>query len=383
MRVVIEIPDDKSGTGIYVRELVARLRTVEVPGTDEPIEVIAAEYRRLSHERFGRHLSRFLNSFRMVWWMQVTLPRICRRARADVLHCTAFVCPRFAPCPVVVTIHDMTHARYPETMDAIWRYYLHLFLRPSLKRADRLLAISHFSASDLITVHPEVRDKVTVVHEAAAKAFCPAHDPAAAARRLDKLGVRLPYFLHVGTMNPRKNIEGLLRGFARFKETSGEASHRLIIAGARGWLCAGIIALVERLAARDQLLFTGRVDDEDLIALYQGAEALVMPSFYEGFGLPVLEAMACGCPVITSNVSSLPEIAGDAALLVDSNDEEAMAQAMSAICSNPALRQSLVEKGCRRAAEFSWDRAAAETAQVYADAMAMYDKRKRKEVSPP
>jgi glycosyltransferase involved in cell wall biosynthesis len=369
MRVVIEVPDDKAGTGAYVRELIASLQRLPVSETGERIEVIPARYQRLPREHFGRRLSRFLNSFRMIWWAQAALPRICRRAKADVLHCTAFVCPRCAPCPVVVTILDMTHARYPETMDPLWRYYLRFFLRPSLKRADRLLAISQFTAFDLVLLHPEVRDKVVAVPLAAAREFRPDTDLSAVASRLNRLAVKRPYFLHVGTLNPRKNIEGLMRSFERFKAMCPAAPHRLVIAGAKGWLYAGIEALAERLTARDQLVFTGRVESDDLVALYQGGEALAMPSFYEGFGLPVLEAMACGCPVIASNVSSLPEIAGDAALLVGPKDDEAIARAMNEIASNPSLRQTLVAKGLARAAEFSWERTAAVTAQVYAQAV--------------
>jgi len=375
MRVVVEIPDDRSGTGTYVSELIASLGRLQTSETGERIEVIPACYKRLSKERYGHFFSRLLNSFRMVGWMQVALPRICRKARADVLHCTAFVCPRFVPCPVVVTILDMTSVRYPETMDPLWRYYLRLFLRPTLRRADRLIAISHSCASDLVEFQSEVRGKVAVVYLAVGKEFRPAQDQAAVVRRLDRLGARQPYFLHVGTMNPRKNLEGLLRSFERFKKDTA-APHLLVVAGAKGWLVAGIDALVEQLSSKNHLRFAGRVDNEDLVALYQGAEALVMPSLYEGFGLPVLEAMACGCPVITSNVSSLPEIAGDAALLVDPRNDEAIVQAMRELAGNPGLRQRLVEKGFRRAAEFSWDRTAAETARVYADAIRLFGEKR-------
>jgi len=368
MRVVIEIPDDKAGTGRYVRELAAHLERLAATSTGEPLEIIRASYRRFPHTRYGPRIARLVNSFRMVWWMQVSLPRVCRKSRADVLHCTAFICPFFPPCPVVLTVHDMTHARYPETMDPLWRWYKKIFFKASLRRASRLIAVSRFSASELAEIHPEHKAKIEVVYEAAAERFfSPEPRENETAERIAKLGIEPPYFLHVGTANPRKNLSRLLKGFDLFKKKFNRP-HRMVCVGARGWLCDEMEKLAETLSAKRDLIFTGRIAEEDLLALYRGAEALVMPSLYEGFGLPVLEAMASKCPVITSNVSSLPEIAGDAALLVDPLNETEIAEAMEHIAGIPALRKEMIEKGLKQVARFSWERSARETAEIYATA---------------
>jgi len=367
MRVVIEVPDDKSGTGTYVRELIASLGRLPIAETGEKIEVIPACYKRLPKERYGQSLSRFLNSFRMVWWAQVALPRMCKRERADVLHCPAFVCPLWVPCPVVLMVFDLTHERYPETMDALWRNYLRLFFKPSIRKASRIVTTSDFSAREIEQYYPVTRGKVTVTYMGASAVYGPERDPGSTKRALERYGVTQPYFLYVGSLNPRKNIPGLVAGFEEFKRKSG-LPHRLVLAGGKGWRLGDLEkALAPHVASGDAVV-TGYV--EPMPAFYHGAEALLMPSLYEGFGLPIVEAMACGCPVITSNCSSMPEVAGDAGLLADPNQPHEIAAAMRRVATDAQFRRAMVERGFRQAVQFSFDRMGAQTAQVYRELLA-------------
>jgi len=204
-------------------------------------------------------------------------------------------------------------------------------------------------------------DKVTVVWLAPDARFQP--DPAARSR-LDRLGLPSSYFLFVGTFEPRKNVAGLLSAYRLLIDRDTSAPD-LVVAGRRGWLFDETLARVERLGLREHVRFLDAPADEDMVALYNGAVALALPSHYEGFGLPVLEAMACGTPAVISDRGSLPEIAGDAALAVDPDDAAALAAALERVWRDPALRQSYRDKGLARAAEFSWERCARETLAVY------------------
>lgn len=375
MRVVIEVPDERGGTGTYARQLAATLPQLTIPGTGGPIEVVSACYRRLPKERYGRQLSRLLNSFRMLHWAQIALPRICRSEKADLLHCPAFVCPLCISRPVVLTVLDLTHIRYPETMDPIWRRYLQLFFRASIRRADRIITISEAAAQEVEEHYPSIRDKVVATPIAPAAAFGPETDSFKTRQVLEALGIARPYFLFVGSLNPRKNVTGVVAAFQQFKKATG-LPHQLVVVGGKGWLMTEIERVLAGPLASGDAILTGYTPVEDLTSLYHAAEALLMPSLYEGFGIPVAEAMVSGCPVITSNTSSLPEVAGDAGLLVDPMNSADIAAAMRRVASDGSLRQTMIERGYRQAARFSWEQTAAATAKVYEDAMRAFAARK-------
>ncbi len=265
----------------------------------------------------------------------------------------------------VVTVHDAFPYTCPRTSTRLdWLVY-HAWLPYALPAADAIITDSEQSREDIVKYLPVSPEHVTVVPLAADRRFRPV-EAAAVEPILQSYDVAQPYILYVGALESRKNLPRLLEAYALLRAWSER--WRLVIVGARKWKSSPILDTVQRLGLEPHVTFTGYVADEDLPALYTGADLFAFPSLYEGFGLPVLEAMACGTPVVTSNTSSLPEVVGDAALLVDPYDVEAMASAMRQVLEDPALAQALRQRGLARAATFSWERTARETIAVYEQA---------------
>ena len=262
----------------------------------------------------------------------------------------------------IVTIHDVIPYIYPDTSTTLdWLIY-RFWLPLAVRRLDAIITDSNQSKEDIVRFLPVKEKKVTVVPLAASEAYCPLPD-GEIERALEKYGIRLPYILYVGALESRKNLPGLLEAYAWLRHWSNEWT--LVIVGARKWKYAPIFETTQRLGLEPYVHFTGYVEEEDLPALYNGADLFVFPSLYEGFGLPVLEAMACGTPVVTSNTSSLPEVVGDAALLVDPYNVEEIAASMRLVLEDKVLATDLRERGLARANEFTWERTARETITVY------------------
>jgi len=291
-------------------------------------------------------------------WTHVRLSwELLARPRPDVLFIPAHVLPLIHPLPSVVTVHDLGYRHFPDAHPLTQRLYLDWATHFSARAATRVIADSEATKRDLIHFYHVPAEKITVIY--------PGRDESL--RRVDPAPVRakynLPedYLLHVGTLQPRKNLLRLIEAW-HSSVLRLPSSVALVLAGRPGWLSSPILAQAREHAPFVRLL--DYVPDEDLAGLYSGARAFVFPSLYEGFGFPVLEAMACGTPVICSNTSSLPELAGDAALLVDPTDTEALAAAVIRVLSEPDLRAALVEKGFEQVKKFSWARAAEETLAV-------------------
>ena len=262
----------------------------------------------------------------------------------------------------VATIHDVIPYIYPETSSRLdWLIY-RCWLPLAVRRLDAIITVSEQSRSDIIRYLPTQPEDVTVIPEAASNTYC-VLDQAEVAVALARHGIDFPYILYVGSVEARKNLPRLLAAYAQLREWSGQ--WKLVIIGARKWKSNPVFDTVRQLGLESHVHFTGYVEESDLPALYNGASLFVFPSLYEGFGLPVLEAMACGTPVVTSNTSSLPEVAGDAALLVDPSDVAAIAWAMRRVLDDHALSAKMRAKGLARAREFTWERTARETIAVY------------------
>lgn len=269
----------------------------------------------------------------------------------------------------VVTVHDVIPYVYPGTRTRLdWLIY-HLWLPLAARRADAVITDSAVSKSGIVRFLKINPEKVSVIPLAAAPRFRPL-DPQAVQPALARYGVERPYILYVGSLDARKNLPRLLQAYARL--CVSRPGWALVIVGAHKWMVAPIAETVQRLALAPHVRFTGFVAEEDLPALYNGADLFVFPSLCEGFGLPVLEAMACGTPVVTSNTSSLPEVAGDAALLVDPTDVAAITEAMERVLSDPVLAADLRARGLARASQFSWERTARETLAVYERVLAAH-----------
>jgi glycosyltransferase involved in cell wall biosynthesis len=235
-------------------------------------------------------------------------------------------------------------------------------IKRAVHEADAVIAVSEATARDLVELVGAAREKVHVVYEAADQGMAPIARDDAARQVLSRFGVSDPFVLFVGTIEPRKNLLTLVRAIGLLRR---EIPIRLVVAGPRGWLSEPAFSTLRREADADGVIFLGAVPPSDLQPLYCAAEALALPSLYEGFGLAPLEAMACGTPVVVSNAGSLPEIVGDAGVLIAAEDAEDVANALAWVIGNASYRASLVERGLARAAMFSWDRAARETLAVY------------------
>lgn len=264
----------------------------------------------------------------------------------------------------LLTIHDLSFLRYPEGAEPTLRWYLEGAVPRSVARADLLLADSESTRRDLIELLRVNQERVEVIYPGVDERFHPLSDRARLERVRLRYSIEGPFILSVGTLEPRKNYPRLIEAFHRLRHDT-HIPHRLVIVGGLGWRYAGVFRSVEQLGLQDEVRFLGHVPEEDLIALYNLCEAFAFVSLYEGFGLPVLEAMACGAPVVTSHLSSLPEVAGAAALPVDPTDIQAIADALGRLLQDSALRAALRDKGLARAKEFSWSASAQKLLDLY------------------
>ena len=305
-------------------------------------------------------------------WTHLRLSAEMLARPPEVLFVPAHVIPAVHPRRSVVTVHDLGYLHYPEAHLPAARRYLDWSTRWSASRAAAVLADSAATKADLVRAYGIAAEKVHVVHlgrdEGLARAADPAALAAAAAAARARYGVGPRYLLYVGTLQPRKNLGRVIAAFATLAGRPAADGVQLVLAGKQGWLYQDLAAQVDRLGVAGRVLFPGYIAADDLPALLRGALAFVFPSLYDGFGIPVLEAGACGVPVITSNTSSLPEVAGDAALLVDPHDVDAIAAAMERLLADDALRAELIRRGHENVKRFSWEKCARETLAVLLEA---------------
>ncbi|MDF1512256.1 MAG: glycosyltransferase family 1 protein [Anaerolineae bacterium] len=302
------------------------------------------------------------------WRMLVWLAQLARIPfnhlvpDATLFHATEHLLIPLRGVPTILTIHDLIFRMMPEHHKVLNRWYLNLALPLFSRRADHIVVVSEATRKAVMQVYKVNSEKISVIPEAAAPRFKP-QSPEVVETIKQRYQLPEKYLLYVGTIEPRKNLLRLLKVWEKLY-TIKEVPP-LVIVGSRGWLSEDFFAALEASPVRNGALLTGYVRDADLPALYAGATAFVFPSLYEGFGLPPLEAMACGTPVVCSNTSSLPEVVGDAALLFDPTDELALADALMRITQNAELRGTLREQGLEQAGKFSWERTAKETMDVY------------------
>jgi glycosyltransferase involved in cell wall biosynthesis len=299
-----------------------------------------------------------------VLWEQLVQPQVLGQIEADLVHGPVFVGPLVTPCPVVTTIHDLSFIRFPHLFRPVNRIYLTVMTRLSARRARRLIAVSEHTAREAADLLSVSRDKIDVVYHGVDSAFRPLPTNQVETFR-ERQELPRQFVLFVGTLEPRKNLTRLLEAFSQVYD----GQTRLVLAGGKGWLYDDLFARVEELNLSAAVLFPGYVRSEDLPLWYNAATALAYPSLYEGFGMPVTEAQACGTPVLTSDTSSLPEAAGGAALLVDPHSVEEIAAGLIRILGDQTLRNDLRERGLAHARRFSWSRTAEQTIEVYRRAL--------------
>jgi glycosyltransferase involved in cell wall biosynthesis len=266
-------------------------------------------------------------------------------------------------CKYVVTIHDLITRIYPRSFPIKQRLVQNTLLPHILRGADKIIVDSLSTKNDVMKYYPRHAKKVMVIYPGVESQFYPRRRDEVR-EVLNKYNIHFKYLLFLGTLEPRKNIVRLIEAFISLKQ-EGDVEHKLVITGRKGWLYKEILEKIQQSPFSKDIVFTDFVDDEDLPYLYSGAEIFIYPSLYEGFGLPVLEAMACGTPVIASNLSSLPEVTADAGVLIDPLNVEEIIQAMEKLSTDSKLREELQQKGLERAKLFSWERVAKETVELY------------------
>lgn len=301
-------------------------------------------------------------------WVRIPfgLPAAATRDGLDVLHVTYHAPPR-SPCPTVVTVHDLSFRFFAECFSRRDRLILSLLMPYSARRAARVITPSERTKDDLVSEYGLSPDKIVVTPEAAGPQFRPDMEAAALDAVRTRFGLGRPFILTLGNLQPRKNLGRLVQAYAALKAT-GQIDHQLVIAGQPRWRADVLTSQVRAAGLENEVRFTGYVHDSDLPALYAAADCLAFPSLYEGFGLPVLEAMACGTPVVASNAGAIPEVAGSAAILVNPYRVDEISRALQRILSDAGGRRDLRERGLERARLFSWDRTAELTRQAYRQA---------------
>jgi glycosyltransferase involved in cell wall biosynthesis len=299
-----------------------------------------------------------------ILWEQFLQPWSVRRAGVDLLHCPAFVGPLASTCPTVITVHDLSFLFFPQNFRAMNRIYLKTLTRLSVRRARRIIAVSESTRRDLVHQYGLPPAKVDVVYNGVDAAFRPLPTTEVAAFRR-RAGLPDRFLLFVGTLEPRKNVARLIEAYARLPE----GRPPLLLVGGKGWLYDEIFARVEELNLTHEVRHVGYVPATELPLWFNAAELFVYPSLYEGFGLPALEAMACGTAVVASSASSLPEVVGEAGRLADPFDTEALSSAMSQVLTHQEQREELREAGLKQAQAFTWPKAARQTVGTYRQAL--------------
>jgi glycosyltransferase involved in cell wall biosynthesis len=368
MRIGIDVtplPPNPVGAGNYIIQLVRALASVE---TEHEFVVFA--------QQSGRELIDIPAKPNVKWvilsdkspgqrllWEQIALPRLVRRAGVELLHSLHYTRPLVLPCASVVTFHDLTFFLLPDLHTRAKRVFFPMAMRFSALKADALLSVSestrqdairllHIPAEKIFTTPLGVNEEFHIISDQAILESC-------------RLRYKLPekFILFVGLLEPRKNLPLLLKAYAQLLKI--EDAPRLVIVGRPGWGYKEILQQIDVLNLKDKVHFTGYVPAQDMPIVYNLAQVFVYPSIYEGFGLPPMEAMACGTPVITTDVSALRDHVGEAGILIPSQDEEALVQAMRKILLDPDLRKLLSLRGRQQVANFTWKRTALETMKVY------------------
>lgn len=353
----------QGGNETYIRNLITALAELDRENR-YTLYFSVPEAAEVWRNRYTNFAVRLLPPHTPLVRVPLTLAYELRRRPVEVLH-VQYTAPPFCPAPVVTTIHDLAFEHLPETFTRRGKAQLRLTVRRTARRAAHILTVSEYSRQDIRKTYRMPADKITVTYNGCEEQFTPlrAEEETAVIKR--KFGITKDYLLAVGSLQPRKNLLRLLRAYAKLREQQPDFQLQLVLVGRQLWLYQEILREIKQQGFAADVIVTNYVRDEDLPALYRSAVALVYPSLFEGFGLPPLEAMACGTPVITSNTSSLPEVVGQAALLVDPYDETAIARAIWQIARDAPLRKHLQEAGLVQAKQFTWREAAKKTLAAY------------------
>ncbi|MEO6727185.1 MAG: glycosyltransferase family 1 protein [Blastocatellia bacterium] len=362
----------QGGNETYIRNLIRAL--AEVDGQNRYTIFLAKagaaqEWRDGFARQFSNFEIRLLPEPTPLVRVPLALAFELKRRPVDVLH-VQYTAPPFCAAPVVATIHDLAFEHLPETFTRRGSMQLKLTVRRTARRAARIATVSEYSRQDLLRTYNLAPEKVVVTYNGIETHFTPQPtSPGEAEEVRQRFSINRDFLLAVGSLQPRKNLIRLIRAYAKLRGENPGLAPQLVIVGRKLWLASEIFAEVRRQRWAEDVILTGYVTDEDLPKLYRAATAFVYPSLFEGFGLPPVEAMACGTPVITSNNSSLPEVVGKAALLIDACDERALSEALLQIVGDQILRARLREQGIEQAKKYTWRDTAEKTLQLYLESL--------------
>ncbi len=366
MRIGIDataLPPQLYGAGNYTVNLILALLKVDV--ANEYVVFTKPSHASLfeGHARPQIVQARLASRMLRVIWEQSALPLLARRHHLSILHSPHYTLPLLTNCKTIVTFHDMTFFLYPQLHQGYKRVFFKTSIRLSARRANAIIADSESTRRDILRILKPNAQHVFAIPLGISEKFRRIVNVLEIERIRSKFNLPERVVLYVGTLEPRKNLPVLMRTFKELVDRG--LNYSLVIVGKKGWQYAEIFQTLEHSGIQERVIFLDYVPETDLPFLYNAADLFVYPSLYEGFGLPVLEAMACGVPVITSNVSAMPEMAGDAGLLVDPRNTDEWADAMQLVLTDRALHDKLAYKGLERSKLFSWERTARETLAVY------------------
>lgn len=363
MKIAIDVHSlgtQSGGNETYCRQLLSGL--AQTPGGNQ-YDLFYTHLAALRQEGIGDPAFHFIPIPRNpIVRICAVLPRLLAKMKPDVFH-AQYVLPPFMTTKTVLSIHDLAHEHFPEFFHPVEALRMKTLVPWSAKRASHIMTISEFSAADIARRFDLPRERITVAHMAASPDFHPRDKGQSQEHLARKYGLTFPFILYVGRIQARKNLPRLVEAYARLREQGLEA--KLVLVGKNDWQSGQLVEKIKALGLQDCVVFPGFVPFDDLPIFYNAAEVFVFPSFFEGFGLPVVEGMASGVPTITSFGSSLEEVAGDGALLIDPRDTESIANALSRILGGPGLQKDLIMRGLKRSKDFSAGNLAEKALAVY------------------
>lgn len=362
------IPGKVGGSEIYVRNLLKNLGAI-----DRENEYILFTNKEnsgtfgISQDNFREVLCPIKASFRpaRILWEQLILPLQVRKYDIDVLHSPGYIAPVIVSCHSIATIHDMNYFYYPEDFSRLPVLFLKVLVLLSARKSDKIITISKNSKKDIVRILKVPESKISIIYQAGDIHSSLMPDENAMTKKLrEEYEIDRKFILTVSASHPHKNLHRLIRAYDILRRNH-KIEHKLVVVGIRGRAQSLLLELITKLSLQESIIFTGWIPSEDIPLLYSAADLFIFPSLFEGFGNPVLEAMACGTPVVCSNATSLPEVVGDAAILVNPHDIDEMARAMREVLTDTNLRDKLAKKGLRRSKAFSWEETARRTLKVY------------------
>ncbi|MFT5874315.1 MAG: glycosyltransferase involved in cell wall biosynthesis [Clostridium sp.] len=367
--------NNRSGIGIYTYNIVKNLAGIK--GIEFYGEIFSFLGKNKLDENYKElhiklNMCKLLSYgiYRRIWSRLPFKYNTILNSHSDIYHFFDYIVPPKIEGKVITTIHDMTYTIYPEMVEEKTMKRIKKGIEYSVKRADKIITVSESSKKDIVEFLGVDEKKIEVVYNGVEyERFSASYTKEQQFTVKNKYSIPEKYILYMGTLEPRKNIESIISAFSKLIVNNNIYSEeiKLVIAGKKGWLYESIFKLVQKLSLENKVVFTDYIEEEDKPLIYNMASIFIFPSIYEGFGIPVIEAMASSVPVITSTTSSLPEVAGDAAILVNPKDIDSMAKAMKQVLEDKDIRQSMIEKGHTQAKKFNWENSAEKLLSIYTD----------------